>query len=464
MIIPGPGANQGATPGQAAAVPNRTGGIPGNPSTFSNGGTTAPVAKPPAIGGISSGGSTAQGPGAPAPAQPSTSNAPPTPAPTYVPPPPPVGGQTAPAGTPASNGGQTSGVAPAGTSPNLATAMMGSAPSSSGQANPVTGAVAPSTSSQFAPVTPNQNLIGSQINLTPSAATQQSGQQLSNLASNLSNPDAYQQAAQGSFNTFAQQSDPAYQASIRQATAQAAANGGIGSGALSTTYGNLANQRDLQLEGMQQTAQQNALANQENYQLSQLGALQGVNSQQFGQNVASTSQLDQQQNFQQGLQQQAIANSANQTTLEGQLQNQNFNQQLALGEFGYSGNPDLMSSQLANQYGQVGQQTAGQLGQIAQQQGVNSALNGLTSGAQALYNASSQPSTAALQSLYGYTPQTSSLPTGLNYGSLPDVGQQTGTSYTDPLFGNTSLSGAAFSPSSMTIDPSTGLPLQLGSF
>jgi len=244
---------------------------------------------------------------------------------------------------------------------------------------------------QFSPVTPTSNLIGSQINLTPNAQTSATGNALSNLAGNLSDPNAYQQAALGSFNTFAQQTDPAYQAAMRQATAQAAANGGIGSGALSTTYGNLANQRNLQLEGMQQQAQQAALTGQAQYQLQQLGALQGLNSQQFGQQQAQTNQLNQQQGFQNNLQQQGIGNAVNQTELQAQLQNQNFNQNYNLANLGFSQNPASASSTLANQYGQVAGGINSGLQQQAYGQAVNSALNGLSNGAQALYNYAGQP-------------------------------------------------------------------------
>lgn len=445
MIQPG---TSGGSPGAGgSAIPGRPGGIPGQPPTFSNG--TAPgtppgtppgvgqpnsTYKPPsAIGGLQSGisatQSTAQGPGAPT--QPSTYPSSSTGAPSTTPPPP--QNQETP--------------------PNLATAMMGSAPQSQAtQQNPVTGATAPSTSQQFAPVSPGSNLIGSQINLQQSPNTQQSGQQLSNLASNLSNPDVYQQAALGSFNTFAQQTDPAYQAAMRQATAQAAANGGIGSGALSTTYGNLANQRNLQLEGMQQTAQQQALTGQAQYQLQQLGALQGVNSQQFGQDVTNTNQLNNQQQYQNALQQQAINNAVTQTGLEGQLQNQNFNQQLALGEFGYSGNPAQQSSQLANQYGQVGNQTANQLGQIAQQQGVNSALNQLTgagaSGLQSYINSgnSTVPQVSSAQAGQSLIDPYTMAGIGSNGAPLPNL-----TSPSIPSIDPSSMYGAGY-----TVDPTTG--------
>lgn len=301
---------------------------------------------------VGTGQSTAVGPGTTPPPAPPTSGAP---AQTGA------LGSTPPTGT-------TQPPAPTPPTPDPTAMMMGSAPS---------------TTSPLSPVTSSSNLVGSQINLTPNAQTQQSGNQLSGLASAMSNPNVYQQAALGSFNTFAQQTDPAYQASIRAATAAAAANGGIGSGALSTSYGNLANQRNLQLEGMQQTAQQNALTGQAQYQLQQIGALQGVNAQQFGQGAAQTQQLDQQQQNQNQLQQQAIQNAMNQTTLEGQLQNQNFNQNLGLAEFGYSGNPAQTDASLASGYGAMGQNQANTLASNQQLQGINSALNGMTAAQQA---------------------------------------------------------------------------------
>lgn len=56
--------------------------------------------------------------------------------------------------------------------------------------------------------------------------------------------------ATSNFDTFAKSSDPAYQKTLRDATQQAAGQGGLGSGMLKTSLGDFASNRQLQLDTM----------------------------------------------------------------------------------------------------------------------------------------------------------------------------------------------------------------------
>lgn len=222
-------------------------------------------------------------------------------------------------------------------------------PSALGPTNQTPGALSAGNQSPYANLTPTSaggNLLGQTI--TPGAVT---------------DPVSI---AQQSFQTFAQQSDPYYQKALRDATAAGAAKGQLGSGQLRTSYGDLANQRNLQLQGEEQSLLQNALtqANANAYQ--NVGVAQ------------------QQQQFQ-AQQQQAAYNQA--------LQNaqQALNAQLGLGTLGvqqgaltgtYGGQQTLGAQQLAQQGSQFGQSLG--LQQQAQNLAQQLGLGNLSLGQQSL--------------------------------------------------------------------------------
>lgn len=359
-----PAQQQQGVPGapQMQAAPKAPAGQPGSLPTSSGlptPGTTSPMNIPSLGASASIGGSTASmgaPPSGPLYTPPTTATSPTTVTPqiasmsgggNYVPPPTTPQQQAAPqdgpSGVPAQ---QAAGTAPP--TPGVSTSSMG----------------------------PGNDLLSSQINLTPNAQTAQTMNNAQGLANNLSNPDVYQQVAQQAFNTFAQQSDPAYQASLRQAQAAAAASGGMGSGSLATEYGNLANERNLQLEGMQQNAEQNAVQQQAQYQLQQLQAQEGLGGQEFGQQQAETGQANQQQGFQQNEQEQAIQNAAQQAALQAQLQGQQFNENMGLANFAYGGNPAAAEAEMGQFYGGQGEQALQGAGTLASQNALNNALNG----------------------------------------------------------------------------------------
>lgn len=211
--------------------------------------------------------------------------------------------------------------------------------------------------------------------------------------------------AQQQFQNFADQSNPVYAGALKQATSAGAAAGNLGSGQLRTSYGDLANQRNQQLQQAQSgfltdalngsiqdaynnvgiaqqqqqyqagqnqqqfgnnlaTVQQNQ-ANQgqafnQNYQTQQLG-LQGQN-QGFQQNYAQQQLQNSLQNqlFGQGVTQQQLAlqgqqqqfgQGVTQAQLQDQLTNSGFNRNLQQYQVGASGNPYDAQLAAANLYG-----------------------------------------------------------------------------------------------------------------
>lgn len=96
--------------------------------------------------------------------------------------------------------------------------------------------------------------------------------------------------AQQRFDQFAKSTEPAYQSALRQANRMGAASGRLGSGSLRTDFGNLANQRNLQLD----TGRDQFLTN----------ALEGS----IGDAWQGIGLAERQQGFQNQQQQQAFAN------------------------------------------------------------------------------------------------------------------------------------------------------------
>jgi len=100
--------------------------------------------------------------------------------------------------------------------------------------------------------------------------------------------------AQQQFDTFANSTSPQYQAALRDATRSAAGAGRLGSGMLRTSYGDLANQRNLQLDTQRENLFQNALLGSVNDAQTQFedllrsqNQLSGMQNQAFNQGVTS---------------------------------------------------------------------------------------------------------------------------------------------------------------------------------
>lgn len=182
--------------------------------------------------------------------------------------------------------------------------------------------------------------------------------------------------AQQQFQNFADQSNPAYASALKQATSAGAGAGQLGSGQLRTSYGNLANQRNQQLQQAQTGFLTDALNGSIQDAYNNVGIAQqqqqyqaGQNQQNFGNNLATVqqNQANQGQAFNQNLAQQQLG-------LYGQ--NQGFQQGLARDQYNLYGQNQSFNQNLAQ--GQFQDQHQNQLFN----QGLNSAQLGLTTQAQ----------------------------------------------------------------------------------
>lgn len=164
------------------------------------------------------------------------------------------------------------------------------------------------------------------------------------------------------FGTFADSTNSAYQAALRDATRAGAGAGRLGSGMLRTSYGDLANQRTQQLDTERGNLFQNAL----------LGSVQ--DAQQNYNNLLA------QQAFQSGSQNQAFQQGIQGLTLQDQLTNSAFNRAMMQNTAGQANSPydaRLLQSQL------LGSQSSAAM----------QALQGLMSG-QSAANAANRPGAA----------------------------------------------------------------------
>jgi hypothetical protein len=205
-------------------------------------------------------------------------------------------------------------------------------------ANPVPGATTstqnqptipppppPPTTQTSGQYTPGDVAIGSTVlpNGSPRLGATQGA--LDSAASSLAGVDRTK-LAQQMFDTFAQSTQPAYDASLRDATRYAAGAGRIGSGQLRTSYGNLADQRNRQLSTAQQQLTENALEGSIGDQFNKVSALSGLEGQQYGEGQDANNQLRAERGYQTGLGQQAFENAMAQWRQQQSDQGQAFGQ------------------------------------------------------------------------------------------------------------------------------------------
>lgn len=162
--------------------------------------------------------------------------------------------------------------------------------------------------------------------------------------------------AQDRFDQFAESTNPAYEAALRAATQRAAASGRLGSGMLTTTYGDYASNRARELD----LARQGFLTD----------ALEGT----IGDARSDRSELRGERDYQYGVSRQAIEDEIRNLLVGDQLTDSAFDRQTRLASLlaslGYAGNPDQtllagsnQQQQSADQMYQLIAALAGQLGQ-----------------------------------------------------------------------------------------------------
>ena len=217
---------------------------------------------------------------------------------------------------------------------------------------PGTPSVMPATQS----FGPGNDLRSTQIN--PTATPRLTGTQglVDQTANKLATgPDRFN-LAQDRFKTFSEQTDPAFQASLRSATQKAAANGGIGSGMLSTDYGNLELARERELRGERDTLFNTALEGTIGDTRANLGLLSGLEGQEYGEGAQDRNELRGERGYQTGLEDQAYQRGVQGLTLEDALTNSAFGRGERQYQTGMGGNPAQMQMLLSQLYGQQGEQ------------------------------------------------------------------------------------------------------------
>lgn len=224
---------------------------------------------------------------------------------------------------------------------------------------PATGGI-PTT-----PFGPGNDLIGSQIapSADPRLTTTQG--QVDTAAANLATGPDRSALAQDYWNQFAQSTAPQYGQDLREATQLAAANGRLGSGMLTNRYGDVATQRAQQLDLAQRGFMTDALAGTIQDRLNNVGALSGLENQQFGQGSAARNELRGERGYQYGLSQDATQSGVQQQLLQEQLLNGQSNRDNTsintLGNLGFQNNPGAVylgaSGDVGAQAAQTGQNT-----------------------------------------------------------------------------------------------------------
>jgi hypothetical protein len=217
-------------------------------------------------------------------------------------------------------------------------------------------------------INPSSDLRGQLLapSTDPRLASTQS--QVDQAAQGVSNVDRVK-LAQQMYDTMASSTQPSYDLALRQATQKAAANGQLGSGMLNTSYGDLAHQRELELDNEKNSLIQNATEGSIQDALNKAGVLSGLEGQQYGEGQTNLQDLMQQQGFEQNQSQQAINNALQQYLAQLFGQNQTFTQGLEELGAGSAGNPASTYLQGAASYGGM---TPAQLQAIAQGIGANS--------------------------------------------------------------------------------------------
>lgn len=248
---------------------------------------------------------------------------------------------------------------------NLAPVQGG--PIASAPFNPTAGK--PSTGQgAIVPFGPGNDLIGQQINPLADPRLQRTQGAVDSAVNALQGGPDRAQLAQTYTDIWNQTTNPQYEADLRRATQLASANGRLGSGMLTTSYGDITANRDLQRNQAQRGFLTEALGGTIQDRLNNVNALTGVEGQQFGQGAAQRSELRGERGYQQGLDQQGLQNEIQRQTLEDFLLNSQF------------GRDQSQINSLLN-YGFGGQNPAGAYLNASGQQGA-----GATGASQSVYD------------------------------------------------------------------------------
>lgn len=213
---------------------------------------------------------------------------------------------------------------------------------------------------------PGNDLIAAQINPVASGRTGDTMSSVDAARNALTGGPNRSDLAAQYIDQWNQRTQPQFEQDLRTATKLGAANGRIGSGMLTNSYGDVVAQRDAARQLAQQGFATDALGGTIQDRLNNLGALSGLESQQYGQDAANRNEVRGERGYQQGLSQQAYQNDAQRLALEEALTQGSYGRDSdrlnQLIQLGYMNNP--------------GSLYLGASGQV--QQGANQSQQGLS--------------------------------------------------------------------------------------
>lgn len=278
----------------------------------------------------------------------------------------------APGAPPAAQATSTTGAPPAGASAAIDTNAMVPRPTPSPGSIPTTGfappaaPVAPVAIGSSASFSPTNNSVGSVV--APQVDTRLAGMQGatdSALAGVTSAPDRFA-LAQEKLGTFTDQTDPEYQASMRDANKFASATGTSDSGMLRTRYGNLALQRGRDVQNERDTLYQNAADQTMNDRLATLSAARGTEGQVNSQDAGVRQEQRGERDYQANRGDTALEQFMQQKRLEDQLTTSGVDRGVKQTELGYGNDPALAQLTAAGQQGASAASSFQGVGQLMQ--------------------------------------------------------------------------------------------------
>lgn len=208
----------------------------------------------------------------------------------------------------------------------------------------------------------DNNLINAQVNPAASGRTGDTMSAVDAARNALSGGPNRSDLAAQYIDQWNQSTEPQYQKDLTDATKLAAANGRLGSGMLSTSYGDIALARDNARQVAQRGFQTDALSGTIQDRLNNLGALSGLESQQYGQDAANRNEVRGERGYQQGLSQQAFSNDAQRLALEEALTQGSYGRSSdrlnQLIQLGFQGNPGALALGASGQVQQGANQSS----------------------------------------------------------------------------------------------------------
>lgn len=237
----------------------------------------------------------------------------------------------------------------------------------------VPDSTAPSTGNAITDFGPGNDLVGSQINPQQTAREATTAGQVDTAAQSLANAPDRGQIALDYLKNLDQQQANQRQLGIQDIGRSAAKFGRIGSGVVTTSLGDLQSQLNQQREQSLRQLAADAASGTMSDNLNRLGALSGLEGQQFGQNQSARNELRTERGYQYGLSQDALNQQIQNRLLQDQLLNSATNRGVSVAGANQS---------LSNQYGQqaaAGQDAISQaLATLGQEYARSQAANGKT--------------------------------------------------------------------------------------